>query len=132
VSVEVDEAERAMSPRARANVGLGDRVVAAEDERDRARVDDLPHRLLDRAPRRLRSRRDDGRVAEVDDRELGERVDLRLEVRAGRAARGADRARREPRAGAIGDEVVERGADDRDVDAAKPRRILRVGHARIG
>ena len=52
-----------------------------------------------------------------------------LEVRAGRAARGADRARREARAGAVGDEVVHRRADDRDVEALELGRILGVGHA---
>ena len=39
-----------------------------------------------------------GRVAEVDDPELLERIDTGLEVRSGRAARRADRARPVPRA----------------------------------
>ena len=54
-----------------------------------------------RLDRRVRARRVGGqhrRVAEVDDPQLLERVDLGLEVRAGRAARGADRPRREARA----------------------------------
>ena len=52
--------------------------------------------------------RNHGGVAEVDDAELGERVDARLEVRPGRAARGADRARPEARPRPVGDEVVGR------------------------
>ena len=41
VGVEVDQADRAAAARERADVGLGDRVVAAEDDRQRAGVDDL-------------------------------------------------------------------------------------------
>ena len=41
----------------------------------------------------------------------------------------ADRARREARAGAVGDEVVHRRADDRHVEALELRGILGVGHA---
>ena len=100
-----------------AHVRLGDRVVAAEDDREHARVDDLADRALDRIVRARRVGRDDGRVAVVDDPQLAERVDLRLEVRAGRAARSADRARREAGARTVGDEVVRRRADDRDVEA---------------
>ena len=37
VGVEVEQAQRAVPLRARAHVGLGDRVVAAEHDRDRAR-----------------------------------------------------------------------------------------------
>jgi hypothetical protein len=47
VGVEMDEAERAVARGAGADIGLGDRVVAAEDDRDRARVDDLADELLD-------------------------------------------------------------------------------------
>ena len=61
-----------------------------------------------------------------------EGVDPGLEVRTGRAARGADRARPEARARAVGDEVVHRRADDRDVDAGELGRILGVRHAREG
>ena len=88
-----------------------------------------------RLDRRVRPRRvggDHRRVAVVDDRQRGERVDARLEVRAGRAGRRPDRARREPRAGTVRDEVVGRRADDRDVDAGEVRRLLRVRRAAEG
>ena len=42
VRVEVQEAQRPAAARDRAQRRLGDRVVAAEDDRDRARVGDLP------------------------------------------------------------------------------------------
>ena len=41
VRVEVDQAEGSVSGRAGAHVRLGDRVVAAEDDRDRPGRDDL-------------------------------------------------------------------------------------------
>ena len=70
-------------------------------------------------------------VAEVDDPQLGEGVDLDLEVRAGRPARGADRARGQPRPRTVGHQVVHRGADDRDVEALRLRRVLRVRRAAV-
>ena len=45
----------------------------------------------------------------------------------GRAAGGADRPRGEAGAGPVGDEIVGRRADDRDVGADEVRRILGVG-----
>ena len=84
-----------------------------------------PIELRDRRVRVRRVGGQHGRVAVVDDAELGERVDTRLEMRAGRARRGADRARREPRARAVRDEVVHRRPDDRDVDSVEVRRLLR-------
>src|SRR5918911_112231 len=74
VRVEVNEPERTMPAGAGRDIGLGDRVVAAEHERERARVHDLSHRLLDRLVRPGSLGREDGRVAEVDDPQLGERV----------------------------------------------------------
>ena len=53
-------------------------------------------------------------------------------MRARRAARGADRARAEAGAGPVGDEVVGRRADDRDVDAGELGRVLRVRQRREG
>ena len=118
--------------RAGADVRLGDRVVAAEHDRHRAGRDDLADGALDRrvrlapgrpgSPARRRSRRP----------QHLRRVDPGLEVRPGRAARGADRARAEARARAVGDEVVGRRADDRDVDArrARPGPACRAGRRR--
>ena len=79
---------------------------------------------------RDRVRRQHRRVAVVDHPQHGHRVDLRLEVRAGRAARRADRARAEAGTRPVGDEVVGRRADDRDVDAVELRRVLRVRQRR--
>ena len=88
-----------------ADVGLGDPVVAAEDDRDRAGVEYLADGLLDRVVRPRGVGRQHGRVAVIDDLQDVERVDLRLQVRPGRAARGADRSRRETRAGAVADQI---------------------------
>jgi len=104
-------------------------VVSTEHDREHAGVDDLGDDTLDRAVRGLGIRGDDGCIAVVDDPERPERVDLRLEMRAGRAARGADRPRREPRARPVGGEVVGGRADDRDVERRELGPVLRVGRA---
>ena len=66
VRVEVDEAHRSARG-AGADIGLGDRVVAAEDHGNDARGDDLGDGLLDRLLGGDRVGRQNGRVAEVDD-----------------------------------------------------------------
>ena len=129
--VEVDQAHRPAALCDRCDTRLRDRVVAPERDGQRACIDDLAHQRLDR---RVRSRRvggDHRRVAVVDDRERGERVDPRLEVRTGRARRGPDRTRCEPRAGTVRDEVVGR-RHDRDVDAGEVLRLLREERAAEG
>jgi hypothetical protein len=75
--------------------------------------------------------RQDRCVAVVDDAQLGERVDVGLELRPGRAARGADRPRAEPGSGPVGDEIIRRRADDGDVEAGEEGRILREGCAAV-
>ncbi len=75
---------------------------------------------------------DHGRVAVVDDAQHLAPAHLRLEVRAGRAARRADRTRAEPGPGAVRDEIVRRSADDRRVDPGQVGRILGVGQRREG
>ena len=99
----------------------GDRVVAAEDDRDRAGRGDLADLAVDHRVAAPELRRHDVRVARVDDGQLLERADVELErVESARGVlRLADRARPEPRAGPVRDHVVERRADDRDVDAAR-------------
>ena len=70
VGVEVDQADRAVLGGAGADVGLGDPVVAAEHDRDRAGVEHLADRALDR---RVGARGVGGqhrRVAEVDHPQL--------------------------------------------------------------
>jgi hypothetical protein len=132
VRVEVQQAERPAPGRDRAQRRLGDRVVAAQDDRDCAGVGDLPDRLLDRGVGRLRVGRDHGRVSEVDRAQLPQGVDAGLEMRSRRAARRPDRTRPVARPGAVGDEVVGRGADDRDVHALELGRILGVREAAEG
>ena len=132
VGVEVDEADRAVDLGAGADVRLGDRVVAAEDDRDRAGGEDLRHRVLDRDVRADRVGREDRRVAEVDDPEGAERVDTRLQVRPGSAAGRADRPRAEARARRVGRQLVHRGADDRGVRALELGGVLGVGEAAEG
>jgi hypothetical protein len=65
VRVEVDEADGAVDGRDRADVRLGDRVVAAEHDRKRAGFHHLSDRLLDRAVGAHRVRGQDRRVAVV-------------------------------------------------------------------
>jgi hypothetical protein len=101
-------------------------VIAAENDWEHARVDDLADRPLDGIVRARGIGGDDRRVAEVDDPKLAEGVDLRFEVRAGRAARRADRARCEAGARTVGDQVVGRRPDDRDVEARQLACVLCV------
>ena len=130
VGVEVHEPDGAVAGRDGADLGLGDRVVAAEHDRDRARVERPRRRPLDGRVRGGRIGGQHGSVAEVDDPQHLEGVDAGGEVASRRAAGGADRARSEAAARAVGDEVVGRGADDRDVDAGEVARILGVGRGR--
>ena len=106
----------------------GDRVVAAEDDRDRAGRRHLADLAVDERVGAIDPRRDDVGVAGVDDGQDLERLDAELERvdRAGRVLRLADRARPEPGARAVAHGVVEGRADDRDVDAARPE-LRRVG-----
>jgi hypothetical protein len=131
VGVEVHEAQRSVDSGAGARVCLGDRVVATEDHGERARGQDLPHGFLDGGVGAGGVGRNDRGVAEVENPELGERVDPNLEVRTGRAARRADRARREAGARPIGDELIRRRAHYHDVRAPEVGGVLRVGHAAV-
>ena len=123
VGVEVDDADAAGS----ADLGdgrrrrPGDRVVAAEDDRDRAGRRHLADLAVDERVGAIDPRRDDVGVAGVDDGQDLERLDVELQRvdRAGRVLRLADRPRPEPGARAVAHGVVERRADDRDVDAAR-------------
>ena len=71
-------------------------------------VVDLSHRALDRLVAADRVGGKDGRVAVVEDPQDVEAVDLRLQMRPGWAAGGADRTRAETRARPVGNEVVGR------------------------
>ena len=133
VGVEVDDADAArpanLGDRARARPGDG--VVAAEDDRDRAGRRDLTDLAVDHRVAALPVRRDDVRVAGVDDRQLLERADVELErVEAARGVlRLADRPWAEPRPRPVRDHVIERRPNDRDVDAAALE-LRRIGHPR--
>jgi hypothetical protein len=107
-------------------------VVPAEDDRQRARLDDLSDRRLDRLVRAGGVRRGDGRIAEVDDAKRGERVDARFEVAPRRAARRPNRTGPVPRPRPVGDEVVGRRAHDRDIRALELGGVLRVRLAAVG
>ena len=127
VRVEMDEADRPVLGRTGADVGLCDRVITAEHDRDRTGREHLAHGGLDCSMRARGVGGEHRRVAEVDHAQHLERVDLHLEMRAVRTARRADPTRAEPRSRPVRDEIVRRRADDRHVDALELRRILGVG-----
>ena len=130
--VEVNEADRAVRCGHRPDLRLRDRVVSAEDDRDHAGGEYLPDDCLDRRMGPHWIGRDDRRVAEVDHGELGESVDLRLEVRPGRAARGPYRARAEAGSRPVRGEIVGRRPDDGDIDSPELGRVFRVVRRREG
>ena len=131
--VEVDEPDRLPEmARARAYVGLGDRVVAAEHDRQRAGGEHFGDRVLDGSVGANWIGRDDGRVPEVDDPEMVGPVDLRLEVVPRGRGRRSNRPRAEPRSREIRDELVERCSHDGDVDVGQLRRVLGVGEVGEG
>jgi hypothetical protein len=127
----MDEADPARR-RARSHVRLGDRVVAAEDHGKHARRRDIGDGLLDGLVGSDRVGRKHGRVAEIHDAQRFQRVDAGLEVRARREAGGANRARPVARTRPVGNEVVRRRPDDRDVEAGKLGRIHRVRLPAVG
>jgi hypothetical protein len=132
VGIEMDEPNRPIRFAAGADVRLRDRVVASEDDRQRARGEHLSDGLLDRRVRAGRVGGHDRPVAEVDDAKVAERVDAGFQVTTGAPAGRPNRARAEPRPRPVRDEVVEGRADDRHVRARELAGILRVRHAPIG
>ena len=119
VRVEVDEGNGAVHRGDSFDVRLRDRVVAAEDDRDRTGRNHLAHGPLDRRVTADRIRRNDGRVSEVDDAQLRHRVDLRLQVRPRRTTRAANRPRAEARSWPIRREIVHGRSDDGDIHACE-------------
>ena len=85
VGIEMNEPDRPATGRDRVDARLGDRVVAAESQRERTRIRDLSDQQLDGSMRRVGIGRHHGGIAVVDDAQDVERVDPRLEMRAGRA-----------------------------------------------
>jgi hypothetical protein len=122
VRVEVDDADAArpadLGDRARARPGDG--VIATEDDRDRARGGHLADLAIDQRVAADVVRRDHVRVTGIDDGQLFRRPDIQLErvEVAGRctAPHGSLAARTGART--MGDHVVVRRADDRDIDAS--------------
>ena len=99
VRVELDERQRPVLLRNRAQARQRDRVIAADDQRRRAGVEDPRHPAFDRRVGRLNAHRRRVDVAGIDDRQLLERRDL-LEIGVGADQRRlvADLARPEARA----------------------------------
>ena len=128
VGVEMDQAKRAFGG-APAHARLRDRVVAAEDQRDRAGASHLGDDRLDSPVRRGGIGRHDGRVTVVDHGQVRVPVDARLQVSTGIGALGADRARPHARPGAVRGELVHRGPDDGGIACGEVVGILRIGHA---
>lgn len=77
---KMQQRERPVALRAGADVGLGDRVIAAEDERDRSGAEHLADDRLDRGVRAHRIGGHDRGVAEVDHAQCLARVDAGLEM----------------------------------------------------
>ena len=130
VGVEVDDGDRPARPR-RAQVGERAGVVAADEQRDDAGLDDRRDRRLDRGVAALGVARDDGDVAVVDARQDVERADVEVGVvRPEHHARRADGVRPEPAADAVGHAGVERDADDREVDVLERPDVRQPGKGR--
>ena len=125
VGIEVDQADGTAPLGDRGHARFGNRVVAAQNDRQRPGIDDLTDEAPDRVVRPDGIGANDRRVAVVDDTELREGVDAGFEVRTGRARGRADRPRRKPRSRPVRHEVVGRSADDRNVDAVQMPGLLR-------
>ena len=143
VGVEMDDpdAARATDLGDGRRGGPGDRVVATEDDRDRAGLGDLADLAVDHRVAALDPGRHDVRVAGVDHGQDVVRIDIELErVDRARGVLGlADRPRPEAGARPVADGVVERGTDDRDIDAeaaelggiGDPRQVHERGRADV-
>ena len=133
MGVEVDQADRAVAGGAGADVGLGDRSGRRRGRSGSPRRRG-PRRRSARSPRGCAPGRPAAPARRRSRRRAAPRSASTPASRwgPGRAACGADRARAEAGPGAIGDEVVHRCADDRDVDALELGRVLGVGDAGEG
>ena len=92
-------------------------MVTSEDERHCSRRHDFADRSFDRPVRTECIRGNDRGIAEVDHSKLRERVDTCLQMTPPAPACRADRAWPKAGACAVGDEVVERSANDGGVGA---------------
>jgi len=102
-------------------------VVTAEGRREDARVDERRQRFLDLSVRALGVAGRHGNVAEVDDRETVDDVDVQGGVvRPQQRRRAADRLGTEARPGAVARRGVEGNAVDGDVDAREVGDVRRA------
>ena len=134
VRVEVDDADRAGTVVVgdRRHVRVGDRVVAAEHDRDGSGRADLRDPPADRVVAARRVTRNRLGVAVVDDLQDREGIDAEQHVRPrGRQAASlvslADRPGPVAAAGTVRDRLVHRRAEDRNVD---PGELAGVEHER--
>jgi len=107
-------------------------MVAAEHYRQDARSHHLRDRALDGRVRERSICRNYGRVPEVDDLELGERIDPHLNVGTSSEAGAPDSPGAEPGSRPVGNEVVHGRADDSDVHPCEVRRLLGPGQPGVG
>ena len=114
-----------------AQVGERAGVVAADQQRDDAGLDDRRDRRLDRRVAAFRVARDDRDVAVVDARQDVERADVEVGVvRPEHHARRAHGVGTEPAADAVGHAGVEGDADDREVDVLERPDVRQPGKGR--
>ena len=125
VRVELDECEWAMTLRKHAQLGEGDRVVAAERNGEDSCLDDRCQSLDDLRIRALGVAGRNRQIAVIHDRERVDDVEVvRRVVRTDERRGGTNRLRSEPRAGAVARRGVEGNPVDRRVDSGK------LGHVR--
>jgi hypothetical protein len=128
----MDEADRAAALCHCADVGLGDRMIAAEDDRKRARLDHLRDRGLDCFVRASGIGGNDRGIAEIDHLESREGIDAHLEGRPRRAAGRPDCAGAVTRSRPVRDQVVRRRADDGHIRAGQLSGIFGEGLTPVG
>ena len=111
--------------------GVGDGVVAAEDDGDGSGLGDLAAGFHDSLEGALAVELLDADVADVDDAELAEGVDLESEVGSvaalGEVVGGADRLRSEAGAGSIAGAGVEGGSEDHRLGAGEGVGLAEAG-----
>ena len=124
----MDQPKQAVALGTGADVGLGDRVVPAEHQRDRPGVDRVADDALDRCVRGDRIGRDHRRIAEVHHPERLERIDPGVEVHPAEAvACDPDCQRTEARARKARDKLVQGRADNGHIDPVEVVHRLCVG-----
>jgi hypothetical protein len=132
VRVEVDDRDPppAQRPGDPGHVRPGDRVVAAEDHRDGARLGDILYGRLQAVERLPALDADHLDVPRVDDGQVAQRVDAERKVWPGSVVRQVvghpDGLRPEPGTGPVGGARVVRRADHDDISGAHALRVGQV------